>query len=186
MVKMKVLITGSSGYIGSLLVNSWLNNPKIEKIVAIDSQEPKFLHSKKNPKIQFIKQDVADVDFDEIESGIDAVVHAAYVIRKPYFKSSAKLQKRSNFEGAENVFNFAFKHNIKKLIHFSTVAVYGANSENSLGRKFIESDPIRETRISYGVDKAAIERKLEEQLMQQDKPVIDLQAKLSEKIAPGK
>ena len=162
MVKMKVLITGSSGYIGSLLVNSWLNNPKIEKIVAIDSQEPKFLHSKKNPKIQFIKQDVADVDFDEIESGIDAVVHAAYVIRKPYFKSSAKLQKRSNFEGAENVFNFAFKHNIKKLIHFSTVAVYGANSENSLGRKFIESDPIGETIISYGVDKAAIERKLEE------------------------
>ena len=158
---MKILITGSSGYIGSLLVSSWLSNPKIEKIIAIDSKEPKLLYSKDNPKIQFIKSDIADTDLNLINEKIDAVVHTAYIIRKPYSKKGARNQERSNFGGAENVFNFVFKNNISKLIHFSSVAVYGANSENSLDRKFTESDPIGETQIAYGVDKATIERKLE-------------------------
>lgn len=158
---MKILITGSSGYIGSLLVSSWLSNPEIEKIIAIDSKEPKPLYSKNNPKIQFIKSDIADADLDSINEKIDAVVHTAYIIRKPYSRKGAQNQERSNFGGAENVFNFAFKNNTSKLIHFSSVAVYGANSENSLDRKFTESDPIGETQIAYGVDKAIIERKLE-------------------------
>lgn len=161
---MNIILTGSSGYIGTLLLTSWLNNPKVKRIIAIDSVRPKFLSALGHPRIQFIQKDLADVNFDEIREKIDAVVHAAYLIRKPYFQNAAKAQERSNFSGAENIFSFAFKNNISKLIHFSSVAVYGATSRNTLGCKFRESDPVAETKIAYGADKGLIEKNLEKAL----------------------
>jgi len=158
---MNILITGSSGYIGSLLIYSWLLSPKVNKIIAIDTEKPKFLSALGHPRLHFIKKDIADVDLNEIDDKIDAVVHTAYIIRKPYFRNDIERQEHSNLKGAENIFGFALKNNVKKLIHFSTVAVYGANPENSLERRFIESDPVKETKVAYGVDKAAIETKLE-------------------------
>lgn len=159
---MRIILTGASGYLGSQLVGLWLQDEKIKEIIVIDLKDPKFIFEKDNPKITFIKKNVADVDFEKEVSDpekIDAVFHAAYLIRTPFF--NRKEHVRSNIQGAENIFKFTLNNKIKKLIHFSTVAIYGANQENSLEIPFKESDPIKENRITYGKDKGEIEKILE-------------------------
>ena len=162
---MKILLTGASGYLGSLLVDSWLNNPEVEKIITIDLKDPQFIFTKDHPKIHFIQGNLADLNLDEILEDffpIDVVAHAAYLIRTPFFKKDLNYQERSNFLGAENVFKFTFRNQIPTLIHFSSVAIYGARPENQLDEPFQESSPLREDQIAYGRDKKNIETKLEE------------------------
>lgn len=160
---MKILLTGASGYIGSQLVSSWLEDKNIEKIIAIDVQKPRFLWSESHPKIHFIQKNLADIDLNQEVgslSPIDVVVHAAYFIRTPYFKKDLEYQEHSNFHGAENIFNFSFKNEVKKIVHFSTVAVYGAHAKNELSHLFTEESETRENTIAYGRDKRIIEEKL--------------------------
>lgn len=160
---MRIFITGASGYIGSQLVYSWLEDKSVEKIIALDIKEPKFLWQESHPKVHFVQENLADTDLShEFEhwGPIDVVVHAAYFIRTPYFRKAHLYQTRSNIEGAENIFEFAFKNEVKKLIHFGTVASYGARKENSLNHRFKESDALKEEAIAYGRDKKLIEEKL--------------------------
>jgi len=159
---MRIILTGASGYIGSQLMDLWLKEDRIEEIIAIDLKDPRFLFEKNNPKVRFIKKNVADINFEaELPNfgEIGAVVHAAYLIRTPYFHKAEHL--RSNIFGAENVFKFALNNKILKLIHFSTVAVYGAKKGNSLERPFKENDAIQEDKITYGKDKGEIEKILQ-------------------------
>ena len=156
---MRIILTGASGYLGSQLMDLWLRDERIEEIIAIDLKDPKFLFERDNPKVRFIQKNIADIDFEkEIAEPekIDAVVHAAYLIRTPYFNRQEHL--RSNIFGAENIFKFTLNNKVPKLIHFSTVAVYGAKKENSLDIPFRENDPIKEDKIAYGKDKKEIEK----------------------------
>ena len=162
---MKILLTGGSGYIGSQLVYSWLPDDRVEKIIIVDLQKPHFLFDENDPKIHFIKNNLADIDLEKVLeefTPIDVVVHAAYLIRTPYFKKAIEFQNRSNFVGAENSFRYALRNNIPRLVHFSTVAAYGANPQNNLSQLFKEGDELREVHIKYGVDKKNIEHNLEE------------------------
>ncbi|MBI3589560.1 MAG: NAD-dependent epimerase/dehydratase family protein [Candidatus Liptonbacteria bacterium] len=159
---MKILLTGASGYLGSLLIDSWLNDDRVEKIIAVDLKDPKFFDPH-HPKVHFIKNNLADLDLEKVLAEfapIDAVLHAAYLIRTPYFAADRKSQIRSNFVGAENAFKFALRNNVGKLIHFSTVAVYGALPKNNLLRPFTEKDDLNEESIAYGRDKKMIEKDL--------------------------
>lgn len=161
---MRILLTGASGYLGNQLMASWLADPEVEKIIAIDLKDPGPLFTRENTKIHFIKANIADLDLDKELEGflpIDVVAHAAYLIRTPYFKKNKDFQRHSNFKGAENIFRFALRNKVGRLIHFSSVAVYGAEKGNTLGRPFQESDAMREEAIQYGKDKKLIEKELE-------------------------
>jgi UDP-glucose 4-epimerase len=168
---MTILLTGSSGYIGSLLLDSWVNNPDINKIIAIDSKPPRFLPRNAHPKIHFIQKNIAHLDLEkELGShhSIDAVVHTAYIIKTSYSKSATKLQNEANFSGLENILKFSLQHKIPKFIHFGTVASYGANPENSIKEPFSESAPLRENTIKYGSDKKNIEKLISQILTSQN------------------
>ncbi len=161
---MKILLTGASGYLGSQLIASWLEDERVEKIFALDLKDPQFLFEKNHPKIKFLKGNLADLNLEkEIEDfeSVDAVLHAAYLIRTPYFKKDRQFQEHSNFKGAENAFRFALRNNIRKLIHFGTVASYGASQTNILTLGLSESQALNEDRIAYGHDKKIIEKNLE-------------------------
>ena len=60
------------------------------------------------------------------------------------------------------MFNFVFENNIKRLVHFSTVAGYGALPTNTIFHHFVETDPLLEKNYLYGIDKKQIEGMLSE------------------------
>jgi len=53
---MRVLVTGASGYIGSLLIEKLQQNPFIEKIIAVDVKK----NIKDNEKVEFFYKDIRD------------------------------------------------------------------------------------------------------------------------------
>ncbi|MDP3784888.1 MAG: NAD-dependent epimerase/dehydratase family protein [bacterium] len=160
---MKIFITGASGYIGGMLAERFLEDSKVEGVIALDMKPPPARFSLKHPKLSWINHNLGDSGWEEKVLKIftpDVIIHAAYVIRQGYGAQRA-WQIKSNITAAERVFDFAFQNKIKRLIHFSTVASYGALASNSTGKRFKEEDPFVEASYLYGVDKKVIEEKLQ-------------------------
>lgn len=156
---MKVLITGSAGYIGSILVNRFLQDERITEIIGIDlKKRPKRILD--NPKLSWLKFDLAKDGWQKIvlEKGTpDIVIHCAFKIRSSFGR--IKATERKNLEICRKVFEFCFENNIKKLIYLSSVAAYGAKKEN-IGVLLKESDLLQEKTSPYGNQKRLAENEL--------------------------
>lgn len=154
---MKILITGSAGYIGSLLVKHLLKEGA--KIVGIDLL-PRPERVSQNRNLVWITTDLSSNGWKKPalrEAPFDAIVHLAFKIRSPYGKE--KITEEENLAAAKNVFEFAFKHKVPRLIYSSSVAAYGAKKEN-VGRLLKENDQLKENASPYGRQKRLVEEML--------------------------
>ncbi|MBI2047946.1 MAG: NAD-dependent epimerase/dehydratase family protein, partial [Parcubacteria group bacterium] len=152
-----IFITGAAGYVGAMLCDQFSKRDDVEKIIALDKEKiPDLL--KENKKIEWITANTADttwqVEVQKLQPNI--LIHTAWQIREMY--GNQEEQYRWNVEGSRNVFNFALQSfSIQKLIYFSSAAVYGAYTSNSLEYHFTEKDPMREEEYSYGREKKQAE-----------------------------
>jgi UDP-glucose 4-epimerase len=126
MYKEKILITGSSGYIGSILI------AKIKKnIFGIDKQKPKFKDFR-------IKQ-VNLLDKKKLQEFIeklrpDIIVHLAAESTLDNVLTKKKSYKNNNVIGTQNLLDSIKNIKLKKFIFSSTASVY-KNSKNILYEK---------------------------------------------------
>jgi nucleoside-diphosphate-sugar epimerase len=71
------------------------------------------------------------------------------------------LQWKWNVEGAEKVFDFAFATpSVKRLVHFSTVASYAAETSNTIEHRFKEEEGFRPSDFLYAEEKRIVEQSL--------------------------
>ncbi len=163
-MKKNILITGASGYVGAMLSDMLLNNPDVGMVIGIDKEvmDPMIKTHKNKDKFIFIHRNLADKAWmDEMKKfNIDIVIHTAWQIREMYGKKS--LQWAWNVDGSDNVFDFVFKSNIAKLVHFSTVASYGAFSTNTTTHFYQEDESFRRTDYLYAEEKRIAEARLED------------------------
>lgn len=156
-----VFITGGAGYVGSMLTTVLLNKDSVDGIVLVDKDKrPETIPD--NEKITYIQKNLCDNWQDQVAAhNPDVVVHAAWQIREMYWDQDR--QRRWNLGGSKNVFSFAFNEDsVDRLIHFSTVASYGAFSDNSQNQRFTESDELRDCGYSYADQKKQSEEILKE------------------------
>lgn len=143
-----------------MLCDQFSKRDDVSLIVALDKEpQPDLLTN--NAKIFWITANTADHSWQTTvrEKKPDVVIHTAWQIRELYGRSG--LQRRWNVDGSENVFTFAFKTpSVKKLIYFSSAAVYGAYRTNSAEHRFTEDEPMREEEYSYGAEKKHVEESL--------------------------
>jgi len=158
----KILITGGSGYVGAMLVEQFSARPDVEAILALDKEPASDLY-KGNKKVTFIQANTYETSkwLNAARAlSPDIVIHTAWQIREMYGKQDT--QWKWNIDGSDAVFDFAFSTpSVKKLIHFSTVASYGAFPENSVDHFFKESEPFRKTDYLYAEEKRIAEEHLE-------------------------
>lgn len=131
---MKIAVIGGSGFIGTPLVRSLLD--KGHKVTIIDK-----VKSETFPDIS-IKADIchqAGVTKALNESGAEVIFHLAAEHRDDV--SPTSLYYDVNVGGTENICRSAEKANISRIIFVSSVAVYGANDD--------ETTPIDETQTPY-------------------------------------
>ena len=136
---MNIFITGAAGYVGGMLAELFLKDPRVIHITALDMHNASLKFPQNDPRFSWVTANLGDFGWEEqvLKNGVpDVVVHCAYVIRQGY-GSKRVWQNKCNIGGATNVFNFVFKNNIKRLIHFSTVAGYGALPTNTTERLFV-------------------------------------------------
>ncbi len=157
--KHTILITGAAGYVGAMLVKQLAERSDVETIIGIDKEVvPEFLEDV--DKLHYLEIGTAEHWEREVELfAPDIIIHTAWQIREIY--GNRELSWRWNIDGSDKVFDYAFTHeSVKRLIHFSTVASYGAFPENTMEHRFTEDEPFRETDYLYAEEKRICENHL--------------------------
>ncbi len=162
-MKHTVFITGAAGYVGGMLVERFAAREDVERVVGLDKEPfPESLSGIE--KLVYVCANTADDSWQkEVASykpGI--IVHTAWHIREIY--GNRALTWKWNIEGSDNVFAFAFREpGVDRLIHFSTVASYGAFPTNTLTDWYTEEDPFRKSEYLYAEEKRIAEEHLKDQ-----------------------
>ncbi len=167
----KILITGAAGYVGAMLVNEFSKRKDVEAIFGVDREPiPDFI--KDNKKLTYLQTSVEYKMWQEKakEFAPNIVIHTAWAIREVYDRREITWQ--GNIIGSDNVFAFSFlTPSVKKLIHFSTVASYGAFEDNSVDHFFTEDEPFRKSEYLYAEEKRIAEERLQIAYQASDKSV---------------
>lgn len=164
-MKHTLFITGGAGYIGAMLCDQYAMRDDVEKIITLD-KEPETDLTAKNPnkhKIVYLEMNTTDEGWEDKvrEYMPDVVVHTAWQIRHMY--NDEKTEWKWNIDGTDKIFDFVFTSpSVKKLIHFSTVASYGAFSDNKMDHFYKEEEGFRKSGYLYAEEKRVSEEHLEE------------------------
>ena len=162
MEKHTVFVTGAAGYVGTMLVRRFAAREDVARVIGLD-KEPLPELIKDEPKLIYLEMNLADEGWEEQVGAYapDIVIHTAWQIREIY--GNRPLSWKWNIDGSERVFRFAYgTESVKRLIHFSTVASYGAFPSNTIEYRFTEEDPFRKTDYLYAEEKRIAEERLEE------------------------
>lgn len=122
---MKILVTGGAGFIGSHIVDAYVNAG--HDVVIIDNLSTgreKFI----NPKAEFIKCDIRDTTVRDIfaQDQFDVVNHHAAQMDVRLSVKDPIYDAETNVIGLLNVFQNAVEHEVKKIIYASSGGVvYG-------------------------------------------------------------
>ncbi len=156
-----LLITGAAGYVGTMLVQEFAKREDVERVIGIDKEPlPDILRDEE--KLVYLEMNTADAWQEEAERyQPDIVIHTAWQIREIY--GDRPLSWKWNIDGSDEVFDYALSHaSVARLIHFSTVASYGAFPANTMEHRFTEDEPFRQTDYLYAEEKRITEEHLKE------------------------
>ena len=121
---MKVLITGSRGYVGSRLCHILKHNKKQLEIVGIDTN---FYNFNKKLENKFIKKDIRDLVYKDFK-GINIVVHLASLSNDPLGSLNKNLTKQINHKASTQIAKISKLSGVKRFIFISTQSVYGISN----------------------------------------------------------
>lgn len=138
---MKVLVTGSAGYIGRPLVQQLAEAG--HDVVGIDIKIAP--HS--------IQADVRDVD-PETFAGVDSVIHLAGVSFAPEWTDTDDLIWDANVEGTRRVVEAAEDADVRRFVFASSASIFEAQGEDDVARLNTSPRPVS----AYGRSKACAER----------------------------
>ena len=117
----KALITGGTGFTGSHLAKRLLE--KGRKVVILARHKSNFTHLK-GTGADVVIGDITDRDaVEKAVEGMDLVFHIAAAFREA--KLADEVYGRVNVEGTRNVLEAGLKHNVRRIIHCSTIGVHG-------------------------------------------------------------
>ncbi len=143
---MKYLVTGGAGFIGSNLVDELIRLGN--DVVVIDNLST----GKKeniNPKATFHNADVADFEaIKPLFSGVDYVFHLAALPRVLLSMQEPVKTSKTNLMGTISVFKAAAESKAKRVIFYSSSAVYG-NQKKIPFKESMEPSPVS----PYGLQK---------------------------------
>jgi nucleoside-diphosphate-sugar epimerase len=154
---MKILVTGSDGYIGSRLTailvaaghdvtgldsglyrDGWLYSTRAVRLVP--------------PTLNIDLRDVTEADF----AGFDAVVHLAELSNDPLGQNNPKVTEAINFEGSVRLATLARKAGVRRFVYASSCSVYGMAVQDWVD----ETSPVN-PQTAYARCKAMVERALQ-------------------------
>jgi UDP-glucose 4-epimerase len=119
----KVLITGSGGFLGSHLAESFLK--KNYKVIGIDN----FIGGYRDNLPEGIQN--FDLDLDNLDSilpifkDVDLVIHAACTAYEGLSVFSPALISRNTYQITANVISASIANNVSKIVYMSSMARYG-------------------------------------------------------------
>ena len=136
-MKMDILVTGGSGFIGSNFIRYMLEKYPEYRIINLDkltyAGNPDNLKDvENNPNYSFVRGDICDMDVvNEVMQQVDLVVHFAAESHVDRSIDDGSVFVRTNVLGTYTLLESALEHGIKRFVHVSTDEVYGSINEGA-------------------------------------------------------
>jgi nucleoside-diphosphate-sugar epimerase len=164
----RILVTGSTGLIGSHIVIKLLQNSHLLSLICRDveaaKEELSCIFKWYNLSFDDYKSSISWFEGDILDLGVieDAIEKADYVIHAAAFVSTRKSDRdnmlKINAEGTSNLVNVSKEKQIKKFIHLSSVATLGPNPDGLVDEDyFFKPDP---STTAYAISKYAAEQEV--------------------------
>jgi len=141
-----VLVTGASGFVGGHLLpvltrDGWAVRCAVR-------------HAPSSDDDVVIGSIGAETDWSAALAGVEAVVHLAARVHRPYEENAAELYRSINIEGTLRLARCAAQAGVRHFIFVSTVLVHGRRND---GRAPFSEKDVLTPRSLYGLSKAAAE-----------------------------
>ena len=148
---MRVLVTGSNGYIGSVLVPLLTRAGHV--VQGLDSD----LYAECNygptfPKFPYLRKDVRDVTLSDLK-GYDAVIHLAALSNDPLSDLNPGLTFEINHKASVKLAQMAKAAGVMRFLFSSSCSTYGASGDTILNEQ-ATFNPV----TPYGTTKVLVER----------------------------
>ena len=143
---MKYIVTGGAGFIGSNLVDELISRGN--EVIIIDNLSTGKIENL-NPKAIFYNLDICDIEkIKPLFNGVDYVFHLAGLPRVLLSVKDPAETSKVNILGTINVFKSSAEAGVKKVVFYSSSAVYGNQTKMPI-REDAEKKPIS----PYGLQK---------------------------------
>lgn len=157
-----ILLTGSTGFVGSYLLVRLQKLPDYRVVSAVRSAFPSASHD-----VVSVGDIDGTTDYSSSLTGVSVVVHAAaraHVMRDEVAGSLAEFRK-VNVEGTLNLARQAAVAGVKRFVFISSIGVHGLNSDNPFKETDTEAPhdayAISKYEAEFGLRKLAAETGLE-------------------------
>ena len=157
-----VLVTGSSGYLGSQVIARLAERAELTTI-ALDLREP----AQRWPGVQY---EVADIRSSEVDAIVarhrpDVVVHLASIVT-PGKNSNREFEYSVDVGGSRNLLEACVRSKVRRIMVSSSGAAYGYHADNPAWLK--ETDAVRGNQgFAYSWHKRLVEEMLADYRQQQ-------------------
>lgn len=156
---MKILVTGTEGYIGALLAPMLMK--KGHDVTGLDTgfYRDGWLYSAQSdtpmqPKM--INRDLRNISAEDLE-GFDVVVHLAELSNDPLGQNNPEITHKINHQGSVNIARLCKEVGIERFVYTSSCSVYGAGSGDFLD----ETSPVN-PQTAYAECKVKVEKDVSE------------------------
>jgi len=148
---MRVLVTGSNGYIGSVLVPLLMEDG--HEVRGFDSDlYAGCTYGQGFPDFRFERKDIRDAELANLK-GYDAVIHLAALSNDPLSDLNPRLTFDINHEASVRLARLAKEAGVKRFLFSSSCSTYGASGDNLLNEE-ASFNPV----TPYGTTKVLVER----------------------------
>jgi nucleoside-diphosphate-sugar epimerase len=149
---MKVLVTGSAGYIGIMLAPVLLNRGY--DVVGLDTgfYQNGWLYNGVAQSPRSINKDIRHITAEDL-AGFDGVVHMAELSNDPLGQLNPAITYQINHQGSVDLARKCKQAGVARFVYTSSCSVYGVGSDD-----FMTEESVLNPQTAYAECKALVER----------------------------
>ena len=150
---MKILVTGTEGYLGSLLAPLLIERGHDVTGVDVGYYKSGYLYNAKGNQPKTLVKDIRHLILDDLK-GHDAVVHMAELSNDPTGELAPHITYEVNHKGSVRLAKLAKEAGVRRFIYMSSCSVYGVAGGDALVTEETPSNP----QTAYAICKTLCER----------------------------
>ena len=149
---MKILVTGTEGYLGSLLPPLLLE--KGHEVIGVDTGYYKvgWLYNGTTVTAKTLNKDIRDITKEDLQ-GVEAIVHMAELSNDPTGQLAPNITYEINHKGSIRLAELAKSAGVRRFVYMSSCSVYGVATEGEI----TEESPVN-PQTAYAECKTLVER----------------------------
>lgn len=152
---MKVLVTGTEGYLGSLLPSLLMQRG--HEVIGVDTGYYKvgWLYHGTEVTALTLNKDIRQITAEDLQ-GVEAIVHMAELSNDPTGQLSPNITYDINHKGSVRLASLAKAAGIRRFVYMSSCSVYGVATDGDV----TEETPVN-PQTAYAECKTLVERDLQ-------------------------